>query len=128
MPRGPANPKTPLPGRPVRGSKTGVAIMAALDLLGRRWSLQIVWELARQPVGFRELQRRCTGISPTVLNQRLTELREAQIIHTDGNGQNELGPLGTDLFQALKPLKSWARFWSQALEAPTREPSEAPPP
>ena len=31
--------------RSVRGSRTGRPIMALLDLLGRRWSLRIIWEL-----------------------------------------------------------------------------------
>ena len=36
---------TPKPGTPVRGSRTGRPIMAALDLLGRRWALRVLWEL-----------------------------------------------------------------------------------
>ena len=31
--------------RTVRGSASGRPIMVLLDLLGRRWSLRIVWEL-----------------------------------------------------------------------------------
>jgi DNA-binding HxlR family transcriptional regulator len=31
--------------RSVRGSKSGRPIMALLDLLGRRWTLRILWEL-----------------------------------------------------------------------------------
>ncbi|WP_372509512.1 winged helix-turn-helix transcriptional regulator [Streptomyces humicola] len=41
--------------------------MAALDLLGRRWTLRILWELSQAPAGFRELQRRCEGMSSSVL-------------------------------------------------------------
>ena len=33
------------PGAPVRGSRTGRPVMALLDLLGRRWSLRVLWEL-----------------------------------------------------------------------------------
>ena len=36
---------TPKPGRRVRGSATGRPIMALLDLLGRRMTLRILWEL-----------------------------------------------------------------------------------
>jgi L-alanine-DL-glutamate epimerase-like enolase superfamily enzyme len=36
---------TPKPGKPVRGSQTGRPIMALLDLLGRRWTLRLLWEL-----------------------------------------------------------------------------------
>jgi len=32
----------------VRGSRSGRPIMALLDLLGRRWTLRIIWELHRQ--------------------------------------------------------------------------------
>jgi len=40
----------------VRGSKTGRPVMALLDLLGRRWTLRIVWELREHPRRFRDLQ------------------------------------------------------------------------
>jgi len=39
----------------VRGSTTGRPIMVLLDLLGRRWTLRIVWELRDAPRRFREL-------------------------------------------------------------------------
>ncbi|HUI71032.1 MAG TPA: hypothetical protein VL354_10975 [Spirochaetia bacterium] len=45
----------PKPGRPVRGSTTGAPIMA-LDLLGRRWAMGILWNLAGGPSTFRALQ------------------------------------------------------------------------
>ena len=32
--------RTPKPGRPVRGSRSGVPVMALLDLLGRRWGAE----------------------------------------------------------------------------------------
>ena len=42
---------------------------AALDLLGRRWALRLVWELRRDAVAFSELRERI-GISPSVLSAR----------------------------------------------------------
>ncbi len=36
---------TPKIGAPVRGSKAGRPLMVALDLLGRRATLRIFWEL-----------------------------------------------------------------------------------
>ena len=54
--------------------------MAALDLLGRRWALRVLWELRSGPLTFRALQEACDGVSPTVLNARLAELREAGIL------------------------------------------------
>ncbi|WP_199924767.1 winged helix-turn-helix transcriptional regulator, partial [Streptomyces sp. WM6386] len=54
--------------------------MAALDLLGRRWALRILWELHQTPAGFRELQRRCERMSSSVLSTRLGELTEARLL------------------------------------------------
>ncbi|MEH2514939.1 DNA-binding HxlR family transcriptional regulator [Bradyrhizobium sp. AZCC 1610] len=36
--------------RAERGSRTGRPVMALLDLLSRRWTLQIVWELRDGPL------------------------------------------------------------------------------
>ena len=66
----------------VRGSTTGRPIMRLLDLLGRRWTLRIVWELREQPRRFRELQD-LIGASPTIVNTRLAELREARLVELD---------------------------------------------
>jgi DNA-binding HxlR family transcriptional regulator len=43
---------------------------SALELLGRRWSLRLVWELRRDSVAFSGIRER-TGISPSVLSTRL---------------------------------------------------------
>ena len=53
--------------------------MVLLDLLGRRWTLRIVWELREEPRRFRELQD-LIGASPTIVNTRLAELREAKLV------------------------------------------------
>jgi DNA-binding HxlR family transcriptional regulator len=87
--------------------------MAALDLLGRRWALRILWELRDGAVGFRALQERCDGVSPTVLNTRLGELRAAGIVEQDGNRAHRLTPLGEDLGDALTPLRAWSARWAE---------------
>lgn len=102
----------PLPGHPVRGSRSGTPIMALFDLLGRRWSMGILWTLCRDGAcTFRVLQERCEGVSPTVLNTRLKELRQAGLIAHDGQGYHAL-PLGQELYEVLGPLKHWARRWA----------------
>ncbi|MGV2481272.1 UNVERIFIED_CONTAM: helix-turn-helix transcriptional regulator, partial [Salmonella enterica subsp. enterica serovar Weltevreden] len=55
--------------KPVRGSSSGRPIMALLDLLGRRWTMRVIWELRGDPLSFRALQASCEGMSPSVLNQ-----------------------------------------------------------
>ena len=54
----------------VRGSRSGRPIMALLDLLGRRWSLRIIWELREQSMTSRALRSACDEASPTVLQAR----------------------------------------------------------
>jgi DNA-binding HxlR family transcriptional regulator len=90
--------------------------MAALDLLGRRWTLRVIWELQQQPAGFRELRRRCDLMSSSVLAERLRELREARIVSVDAGGVYQLTPLGERLHGALAPLQDWARDWAGELQ------------
>ena len=108
----------PRPGRPVRGSATGRPVMALLDLLGRRWTLRILWELRTEPRGFRALQAACDGMSPTVLATRLAELRTAGLVATE-DGANRLTPVGDDLMTALGPLREFADVWSEKIREPT---------
>ncbi|MCX5206583.1 helix-turn-helix transcriptional regulator [Streptomyces sp. NBC_00237] len=89
--------------------------MAALDLLGRRWALRVVWELSQSPAGFRELQRRCAQMSSSVLSTRLAELIDARLIALRPDGYH-LTPLGTGLVTALRPLDAWSRRWGDENE------------
>jgi DNA-binding HxlR family transcriptional regulator len=104
---------TPKPGKPVRGSQSGRPIMALLDLLGRRWALRILWELREESVGFRALQDRCDGMSPSVLSQRLMELQEAGIVQQNEDADYTLTQDGLTLLQSLAPLNDWALHWAK---------------
>jgi DNA-binding HxlR family transcriptional regulator len=104
----------PRPGAPVRGSTTGRPLMAALDLLGQRWTLRVIWELRAETLGFRELQRRCERMSSSVLSNRLAALADARLVQSADNGYS-LTPLGRDLIKALQPLQTWSADWAEAL-------------
>ena len=106
---------TPKPGMPVRGSRSGRPIMDLLDLLGRRWVMRIIWELRAEPLTFRELRARCDDMSPTVLNQRLHDLREAAIIVLAEEGGYALSALGARLLESMGPLLHWSDQWQRAL-------------
>ena len=77
--------KKSAPGKPVRGSATGRPIMAVLDLLGRRMTLRIVWELRDGSLTFRALQA-AAATNPT--------------------------PLGRELSALVLPLNAWAEKWA----------------
>lgn len=104
--------RMPAPGRKVRGSATGRPIMAALDLAGRRWLLRVLWELREEALTFRALRQRCGDISPTVLNTRLGEMREAGLLASTEAGY-ELTARGRELIEALVPLTRWAERWAR---------------
>ncbi len=105
-----------MPGLPVRGSKTGKPLMAVFDLLGRSWSIGILWQLSEGgPATFRELQERCEKVSPTVLNTRLKELRQADLVERTGNGYAAT-PLGSELYEMLSPIRDWSKKWAKRVK------------
>lgn len=105
---------TPQPKQPVRGSQSGVAIMAVFDLLGQKWNMRILWELRSGPLSFRALQDNCDGMSPSVLNTRIKRLTDTKLINkTDGGYQ--LTDLGESLMTTLDPLRDWSSLWEKKL-------------
>ena len=92
----------------VRGSSTGRPIMVALDLLGRRWTLRVLWELRDEPVPYRRLRERCDEVSSSVLATRLRELAAAGVIEQT-NKKYTLTRAGEELLDHLRPLNEWAK-------------------
>ena len=106
--------KAPEPqvGQPVRGSNTGKPIMVVLDLLGRRSTLRVLWELREGfPMTFRTLQA-AAETNPSLLNTRLKELREAGIVSHEGDGYSVTED-GAALIESLNPLTQWAVEWGK---------------
>ena len=96
--------------KPVRGSKSGRPIMRLIDLLGKRWTLRVLWELRDQRLTFRELRERCDDVSPTSLNNRLKELRELNlVVHSDSG--YEYTQSGKELGEHLMQLSRWSGKW-----------------
>jgi len=92
--------------------------MAALDLLGRRWALRILWELRDGPVGARALRDRCDRMSSSVLYDRLGELTDAGLICKGTDGRYELTEHGHTLGAAIDPLVRWSTTWSASRDRP----------
>jgi DNA-binding HxlR family transcriptional regulator len=110
-------PHMPKIDRPTRGSKTGRPIMVLLDLLGRRAAMRVIWELhnAKRPLTFREVQV-VADTNPGVLNARLKELREVQIIERASAGY-QLTSQGASLVTVFMPITEWAEQWGTKLRA-----------
>ena len=98
----------------VRGSRTGRPIMALLDLLGRRWTLRIVWELREdRALTSRALRTACDEASPTIMQARLTELREAGLVELAPGEGYRLTGLGKELSENFQPLYRFAERWAK---------------
>jgi DNA-binding HxlR family transcriptional regulator len=97
----------------VRGSRTGRPVMVLLDLLGRRMTLRVLWELSRAaaPLTFRGLEE-AAETNPSVLNTRLHELRAARLVAHDSRGYL-LSAEGASLLALLLPLHAWAEDWAK---------------
>ncbi|VIO67981.1 winged helix-turn-helix transcriptional regulator [Bradyrhizobium ivorense] len=104
--------QVPSAPRSVRGSRSGRPIMALLDLLGRRWTLRIVWELRESTLTSRALRTACDEASPTILQTRLSELREAGFVELTDAGYRLTG-LGRELLQTFTPLNRFAKRWGK---------------
>lgn len=103
--------------KPVRGSASGRPIMALLDLLGRRWTLRIVWEMREKALTSRELRAACDDASPTVIQARLAELRTAGFVEKRDAGGYQLTAQGKELLGTFMPLHRFADKWSKAQKA-----------
>lgn len=103
---------TPKPGAKVRGSDSGSPLNAIFDLLGRRWALGILWHLGDGPSAFRRLQERCGGMSPSILNARLKELRDADIVERTLDGYG-LTQRGHELRSFIVPVANWSATWAK---------------
>ena len=101
--------------------RTGPSTLALLDLLGRRWALRILWELRQEPATFQALQTRCDSMSTSVLSQRLTELRDAQLVEKHVDGQYALTEQGSRLLARLDGIDDWTREWARLVGLPTDE-------
>ncbi|MBO8193500.1 helix-turn-helix transcriptional regulator [Streptomyces oryzae] len=91
-------------------------IDAAIDVVGGKWKVLILWALAQQPCRFGELRRGIPGVTEKVLASHLRELEADGIVHREESYEGAvrrvtyaLTPLGTSLNEALAPLGAWGR-------------------
>ncbi|MFI6579143.1 winged helix-turn-helix transcriptional regulator [Nocardiopsis sp. NPDC050513] len=86
---------------------------AALDVIGGKWKVVVVWALAERPRRFGELRRAVGGVTEKVLAAHLRELEEDGIVRREDFGEvpprveYSLTPVGRSLNAALAPLGVW---------------------
>lgn len=90
-------------------------IDAAMDVIGGKWKVLILWALNERTCRFGELRRAVTGVTEKVLSSHLKELEDDGIVHRQVYAEvpprveYSLTPLGLSLNAALEPLGQWGR-------------------
>jgi DNA-binding HxlR family transcriptional regulator len=90
------------------------ALARAFGCLGKRWNGVILGTLLTGPAGFAELRRAVTGISDSVLSERLSELSAAGLVQRTVDAGPPVAvsyavtPAGQALLPALTELTTWA--------------------
>jgi len=82
------------------------ALARALDVVGDRWTLLIIRELAARPCRFRDLSEGLPGIA-NLLAERLRLLQDEGVITHDQAATYRLTDRGKALGPALKALARW---------------------
>ncbi|WP_431046501.1 winged helix-turn-helix transcriptional regulator [Streptomyces sp. P1-3] len=88
---------------------------AAMDAVGGKWKVLILWALYHHAPRFGELRRLIPGISEKVLVQQLRELEAIGVVHREVyeelplRVEYSLTPSGVALHEALGPLGAWAK-------------------
>lgn len=96
---------------------------AAIDVVGGKWKVLILWNLSEGAQRFGELKRSLDGVSEKMLIQHLRELERDEVVHREVHHvvppkvEYSLTELGTTLVQALLPLGAWGCEHKPRLEA-----------
>ncbi|MFE6049744.1 winged helix-turn-helix transcriptional regulator [Kitasatospora sp. NPDC056446] len=89
---------------------------AAMNVIGGKWKVSILWALGERPhCRFGELRRLLPGITEKVLTAHLRELEADGIVHRQAYDEvpprveYALTEVGVRLNTALRPLGDWGR-------------------
>jgi DNA-binding HxlR family transcriptional regulator len=92
---------------------TTCGLIAALEVIGGKWKILILWEMNAKPQRFGELKRGVPGISEKMLIQSLRELEADGIVHrkvfheVPPHVEYSVTAFGASLNEALGPLCNW---------------------
>jgi DNA-binding HxlR family transcriptional regulator len=113
--------KRPIPSRAVSQAEDPVCehFQRAAEIIGRRWTPQLVRVLLSGPARYRDLKSAVPAISDHLLSRRLKELEAAGIVSrtVDGEGpvrvEYALTPAGDGLADAIGALARWAERFAR---------------
>ena len=98
------------------------------EILGRRWSLLILKNLStKETIRFNELKRALSGISSTVLSERLRELEREGLVskkiypEVPPRVEYSLTPQAKELEVIIKELGRWVSRWKSPVPAQAKK-------
>jgi DNA-binding HxlR family transcriptional regulator len=104
--------------KPKKEQTQGCEIASIWEVLGRRWSLLILKNFCnKEVIRFNELKRALTGISSTVLSDRLLDLEREGLIskkiypEIPPKVEYRITPQARELESILSELGKWANRW-----------------
>ncbi|MBI2320145.1 MAG: helix-turn-helix transcriptional regulator [Betaproteobacteria bacterium] len=92
-------------------------VAAAAKLLGDKWMLVLLRDLADGPCRFTDLERTAEGISPSILSARLRDLECNGLVtrtsyrEVPPRVEYELTPMGRDALPVLEALRTYGGRW-----------------
>lgn len=127
--------ETPAKAREGYAQKNTVASCPVIDIweiLGKRWSLLILKNLStKETIRFNELKRALSGISSTVLSERLLELEREGLVskkiypEVPPRVEYSMTPQARELEVIVKELGRWVSRWKRPEVATATTPASA---
>jgi DNA-binding HxlR family transcriptional regulator len=115
----------------MRHRQYSCGLEAALEVVGGKWKVLILWPLRTAPARrFGELRRQVPGISEKMLIQHLKEMEQDGIVtrrdykEVPPRVEYALTAFGNSLCDALSPLCEWGTLHMERIEA-CKEETEA---
>jgi len=96
------------------------ALMLAMDLVGGKWKMVILWHLQSGVLRFSELKRRLGKVTQKMLTQQLRELEEAGLLSrtvyavVPPKVEYKLTDTGQKLIPALAVLCQWSTDYANS--------------
>lgn len=107
-----------MPEESIDGKGKLCALAGVWEVLGKRWSLHILYYLStKEVIRFNQLRRLLTGISSTVLSERLLEMESEGLVRkriypeVPPRVEYSMTPQAKELEVIMKELGHWAEKW-----------------
>ncbi|MBI3494799.1 helix-turn-helix transcriptional regulator [Candidatus Saccharibacteria bacterium] len=96
----------------VESRKNSISI--ASEIIGHKWTAEILYALSLSPQRFCQIQRSAGGVNPRTLSARLDDLEKEKIISRQpmqdcAGDQYQLEKKGLDLLPAIRAMTDWGK-------------------